>query len=273
MKIFRRIIVLMFVLSTAVFITERAWVKMNEDNTYPVIQANEDTIEVSINATKEELLSGISAWDEKDGDITHKVFVENISDFTETGSGNITYAVVDEDYHLARYTRKYVYTDYSSPKIGLTSPLVFLQASSFDMLDYITAWDCMSGDITRKVKIISSTVETKTIGSYEVEVSVTNDMGDMVEIVLPVLVRDKNSLYATIELSEYIVYVKKGGEINYSDYIQGVSGYYGEEIKAKEVDVNSDVDINEPGVYSVIYTVTDENDFSGTTMLTVVVEE
>ncbi|MGN0384011.1 MAG: immunoglobulin-like domain-containing protein, partial [Eubacterium sp.] len=204
---------------------------------------------------------------------TDKIFVENISKFTDIASGNITYAVVDADNHIAKYTRKYRYTDYTSPEFSITSSLVFSQGTSFNILDYITAKDCISGNITNKVKLTSSTIDTKTTGNYQIFLNVTNDLGDSVDLTLPVLVEEKTDMYSSIELSDYMIYVDKGEKLNYEDYILSATGYYGEEINIKNVKIDSDVHINTPGVYTVIYRVTDENNFTGTTMLIVVVKE
>ncbi|MGN0382977.1 MAG: hypothetical protein ACI4DS_01805, partial [Eubacterium sp.] len=105
MRILRRIVVTLFILSVALFAAVSIHDRAMTDNTYPEIKSNSDVLELSINAEDDQLLSGLTAWDDKDGDLTDKIFVENISKFTDIASGNITYAVVDSDNHIAKYTR------------------------------------------------------------------------------------------------------------------------------------------------------------------------
>lgn len=45
-------------------------------------------ISVSIHADEVELLSGVTAYDAKDGDVTDSLAVEHISNFIEKGGGN-----------------------------------------------------------------------------------------------------------------------------------------------------------------------------------------
>ena len=73
MKAFKIIVLIMFafvsIASAAVFIGE----KLAADKTIPQITVEEEMIEVSLKATDEELLKGITAYDEKDGDLTGAV--------------------------------------------------------------------------------------------------------------------------------------------------------------------------------------------------------
>ena len=47
--------------------------KLNRDDTIPVITVEGDMLDVSIKATNEDLLKGVTAHDDKDGDITSKL--------------------------------------------------------------------------------------------------------------------------------------------------------------------------------------------------------
>ena len=93
MKPFRIIVLIAFVFvsiaSAAVFISE----KISIDRTIPQITVEEEMMEVSLKATDEELLKGVTAYDEKDKDLTGKIIIESISGFTEKGVSTVTYAV------------------------------------------------------------------------------------------------------------------------------------------------------------------------------------
>ena len=83
MKPFRIIVVIAFVFvsiaSIAVYISE----KIGTDRTIPQLTVEEEMIEVSLKATDEELLKGVTAYDEKDKDLTEKIIIESVSGFIE----------------------------------------------------------------------------------------------------------------------------------------------------------------------------------------------
>lgn len=81
--------------------------KLNRDDTIPVITVEGDMLDVSIKATNEDLLKGVTAHDDKDGDITSKVIVESISKFTEKGVCKVTYAVCDATITLRMLQGRY----------------------------------------------------------------------------------------------------------------------------------------------------------------------
>ena len=72
MKLLKIIVLIAFVFvsiaSAAVFVSE----KLAVDKTIPEITVEGEMIEVSLKATDEELLKGVTAYDEKDGDRTDK---------------------------------------------------------------------------------------------------------------------------------------------------------------------------------------------------------
>jgi hypothetical protein len=78
MKPFKIIVLIAFVFvsiaSAAVFISE----KLAVDNTIPIIKVEEEMIEVSLKAKDEELLKGVTASDEKDGDLTDKIILVSV---------------------------------------------------------------------------------------------------------------------------------------------------------------------------------------------------
>ena len=105
MKILRIVVSILFVFvtvaSAAVYIDE----KLSVDKTIPVISVEGAMIDVSLKATDEELLQGITAYDEKDKDLTDKVVIESISRFTEKGVCRVTYAVCDSNNNVAKALR------------------------------------------------------------------------------------------------------------------------------------------------------------------------
>ena len=106
MRILRSMVIVLFTITliafTFIFIRE----KLTEDKTIPKITVKGEIIDVSLKATDKELLQGISAYDEKDGDLTGDIIIESVSRFIETGVSKVTYAVCDSDNNITTATRK-----------------------------------------------------------------------------------------------------------------------------------------------------------------------
>ena len=125
MRVLRIDITLVFMSTLVLF----AWFvyrsEVVADKTAPVITIEGDLLEVALDATEEDLLKGVTATDEKDGDLTDRVIVESISKFTELGVCKVYYAVCDRDNHVARAFRRISYKGYTSPRFYMNRSLCF----------------------------------------------------------------------------------------------------------------------------------------------------
>lgn len=271
MKPFRIIVVIVFVFvaiaSAAVYISE----EIGTDRTIPQITVEGEMIEVSLKATDEELLKGVTAYDEKDKDLTEKIIIESVSRFTEKGISKVTYAVCDSDNNVAKATRKIKFKGYQSPKFKVTDNLCFSLYEYIDITKIIQAFDSLEGNITSKVIVTSDDYSSSNAGAYSIDVSVTNSKGDTSTVQLPLIVEDRPISVPEIELSEYLVYAKKGTSIDFNEYL--VDAIQEEKSLKNKVTLESNVDFSKPGTYHVHYYVTDTNDLRGHSVLTVIVEE
>ena len=84
MKILRYSVLALFIITLCAFVWFNI-MQLRLDHTYPEIIIENDIIDVSLDADRSELLTGVTAYDEKDGDITDKIIIESISRFTEKG--------------------------------------------------------------------------------------------------------------------------------------------------------------------------------------------
>lgn len=287
-------------------------VRTNVDTQGPKLEASSDTLEVSIDASEEELTKDVVAQDDRDGNVSDSITVENI---TKKAGGDdnqfeISYVGFDKSSNVGRLTRKLVYTDYRKPHFALSQELRFAKNEAVSLLDYITADDCIDGDISSFITVDGAEAfqENPTAGIYDCTVSVSNNVGDTVQIPLQVeLYEDsyeERSLRPSVVLTDYLIYHKKGEELDLTKLISHVEdqGYckidYGPMVtvtdgngQSKEVteqvangssekwvnisqiSINSDVDIDQEGVYTVVYSYTSpEKNYKGETRLTVVVE-
>ena len=87
---------------------------------------------------------------------------------------------------------------------------------------------------------------------------------------LPLVVEDKSVMAPKIELSQYLIYIKPGEEIDFQQYLVKAQDRTENDI-TKDVRIETNADFKIPGTYSVHYYVSDSNDISGHTILNVIV--
>lgn len=249
------------------------------DNTAPEISFASDTLPVSVTASDAELMAGVTAWDNQDGDVTASIVVEGIVGLSSDQLATITYAAFDQAGNVAKAQRTLQYTDYRSPRFSLTAPLVFRSGSSFNVLNYIGAEDVIDGILDDRIKatLVSTEGVLSEEGTYEVEFRVTNSMKDTAYLTIPVDIYSAGMYNATVTLSDYLVYVEQGSSFDYRDFLERFQkGSETVSLKDSPSDVSvscdSDVNTNVPGAYSVTYTVK-SGSYTGYTRLIVVVEE
>lgn len=193
-----------------------------DDRTPPEIALDTDMISVSVSAGEKELLKGVSAFDDTDGDVTDKIIVESVANITDECTATVTYAAFDAAGNVSKAVRKVKFTDYEPPKFGLNKALVFSSGISPDVLGCLSAKDKVDGDISRNVKgtLISDSGNLSSAGTHYVEFRVTNSMGDTEHITLPVDILSQDGYNSSVELSEYLVYLEKGGEFKPETYLK-----------------------------------------------------
>jgi hypothetical protein len=240
------------------------------DYTCPSIEIESDILDVSIHDTDDRLLTGVTAYDEKDGDITSKVIIESISKFTKDKTCVVTYAVMDSDKHVAKNTRTIHYTDYNAPAFYLKQSLDFRLDDKVDIREIVGAVDCIEGDISDKITIIATDYSDNTVGVFTLSLQATNSLGDIVYLDLPIYVEQISSRAPVIELSKYLVYVKKGFSPDFEDYVESVSSDF-VEMENYNLLVSTNFDCNTPGTYSIHFNVEDKSGHTGHSILTVVV--
>lgn len=290
MKKVRIAVCLIFVISCLVFGLYYFQVEMAQDRVPPVISCTEDTIYASVNASEEELLAGITAMDDRDGDITDSVRISSMSHFAEEGKRTIRYIVFDAANQAGTLERTLIYTDYEPPRIYLSEPLRYYrqEVDTADLLENMTATDCLDGDLTRQIRMSpGDDYYNGDAQSFLLNVQVNNSAGDVCALVMNVKIVDQKdaqeqSRYYPI-LSEYIVYTKVGQRIDPRNYLLGLEnqgtayffsgsgGMLG--VDGSAVMVQGSVNYSNPGVYPVYFSFTTEAGVTATTTMYVVVEE
>lgn len=276
MRFIKPIVIGIFLIALIIFIVNWFSFKGSLDTNPPVIELGPKMISVNVDATDRELMQSVQARDSKDGDLTGALVIESISKFTDEKKHicNITYAVEDSDHNVAKATRKIRYKNYTTPKFVLRKPLKIDTGSEDSLRDLIGAVDCIDGDISRKVKILSAEFSTSSTGDSTVTAQVTNSKGDTITLKAHVIISDTNVNAPTIKLKENIVYLKKGSSFDEKSYIRLVESSTGTPISKSKVKVlNNTVKTNKKGCYYVEYIINEGKTNESVTILTVVVED
>ncbi len=245
----------------------------NEDPTQPTITSDREVLELSVNYEEGDLLEGLSAYDDRDGDLTSEIMVGEFSQFVEKGVCNVSYVVFDSSNQPASLTRQVQFTDYESPKFTLSEPLVFSAGQTDNALSRIGATDVLDGNISADVKQQDSTIVYRDEGDYTISVEVSNSLGDVEEQVLPAHVVEPSRLALDIQLSQWILYLRVGDDFDPDEYVESLESTYGEAYSTGLVQADSQVDTDQPGWYEVHYTAETESGLTGETWMIVIVRE
>lgn len=232
------------------------------DQTYPEITIVGEELVLSIEDGEEALLTGVSAYDEKDGDVTGSIVVESVSRFAN-GKRTVVYAAFDSDDHVTKAEREISYEDYEPPKFSCTEGYRFPMGVK-SVVNHMTATDLIDGDLSGVIKVSPGYyADTSTPGTYAIQYQVANSAGDVEYLPVTVEIYDpSDSKLLNVSLTQYVVYTEAGTRIDPTDYV-GDNPYT---VRADD----SQVDYDTPGTYEIIYSMK-SGDSRGTNRLAVVV--
>ncbi len=271
MKIIRVVVAALFVIMLILTGMVFALKTIETDTTIPRIDVEGDLIEVSLKATREELLQGVTAFDEKDKDLTDKIIIESVSKFTSPGVSKVTYAVCDSDNNVSTATRKIHYKDYIPPRFRLNRSLCYSIYETPKISGAVGAYDCLEGNISQNIILTSEDYTSAVAGVFTIKASVTSNKGDVSEILLPLIVEDRSTAAPEITLKDYLIYVKPNETIDFRSYLVNAIDSK-ENNLTSQVQIESNINTSKEGVQLVHYYVFDEKGNRGHTVLTVVVE-
>ena len=265
MKRLKRVATLLLVVSLIGLIGFVAVENINRDSDPPKISFDEEELSVDLSVGEEELLADVTATDDKDGDVSDTVVIADVSGFMEDGSRVITYAVADESGNVGKKERVLRYTDYLPPQFEMSAPLRFPVGTKVNVLENVTAYSDLDGDLTKKIKYtFQDRFDLNKEGQYAVELSVTDSSGTITYLPVTLEMYDKFQNPINVELNDYLVYLNVGDEFDTDDYYVGAD-------QDGKLTVYSMVDTSQAGVYEVEYYVAN-SEAQGSTRQVVVVE-
>lgn len=309
MKKIQKMILLVFGATCVVFFAYTGSRYLRRDTKGPEIRMDKKEITASIKDTDQDLLKGVKAEDEKDGDVSDSLLIESMKMSGEKECTAV-YAAFDHANNVSKASRTVKFEDYTPVHFSIAQPLRFTVGSGDQILKNIKAVDCVDGDITNRIKLTMEQQDSEYSGAgvFDYEISVSNSMGDTA--VLPISVEfytdsyEERLFHPNIYLKNYIVYLKKGSKFNAKDYLDSVSigdalYVFDENITAEEsmkenteqdpnlmkngkriagvisydyVRHQSNVKTSDPGIYTVEYSCTTKDKYTGATQMIVVVE-
>lgn len=264
MKSKKMVQVLLILAALAVFVGYRQYDAIKSDVGAPEISINDtQTLQISVQTPKAELLQGVTAVDRHDGDVSDKLVVESMHLMDADGLIEVGYAVADKSGNVAKATRMVQYTDYESPKFSLSAPLIYEVYEDFDIMRSVFAQDVVDGDIQHRIRATALGEESiMSQGVHEVHFQVSNSLGDISEIILPVEVIETGSYAADLTLTDYLIYLPQGAVFQPEEYLNEFT-YRAESTSLRNglphnffIEVTGAVQTQTPGVYHIEYLVT-----------------
>lgn len=271
MRSLRIVTVIVFAVSLlfAGWANNRYYSQQNTD--YPSITNEVEELQISVQDPPEAIFAGLSASDATDGDLTDRLMVASVSHFLEPGTVRVKYVVFDSHNNSATLTRRVHYTDYTAPVFSLDRVPNYTVGSSFDLLEHVRVQDCLDGDISDRIRVVSNMVNTYSVGNYPVVLEVSNSCGDTAQITLWVSYLAKENT-ATVALKQYIVYHTQGETFEPNQWIDSVTDRQNAALDMSEIEVQGVLDVETPGIYPLVYNYADGTRNGQSTLIVVVTE-
>ena len=134
MKNLERVTVIVFVAVLAVFIGLKAYTRMAVDTTPPQISCDTDTIDISVADPESVLLQGVTAKDDRDGDLTGSIMVKGVTNLLSGNTARVSYIVFDSSNNMATCQRTIRYTDYEKHRFALSQPLIYHEGGIYRVI-------------------------------------------------------------------------------------------------------------------------------------------
>ncbi len=203
-------------------------------------------------------LSFVRASDNTDGDISGKVkivgevpdlakpgdYTVKVPDLAKPGDYTVKVEVSDKAGNKKEASMKFHITDL---KAAIYAPETAIHVGDkFDPLKGVTAISKTGADITNKVKVDASEMDTSAPGNYIIEYSVKDYDGTEVKVKREIHVVPKNEVDITLPTIEFAQNAYKKGDK--FDKMEGVTTTH-----AKETTVTGEVNTNATGIYPLVY--------------------
>ncbi|EUJ31254.1 putative peptidoglycan linked protein [Listeria floridensis FSL S10-1187] len=213
-------------------------------------------------------MSGMSANDNEDGNLTSQlVVVNNPVNNMVPGTYTVTYQVTDSHNNTTTYTRQVIVESDNPPTITGEAETRLNPNDNFNPRSTMAASDAEDGDLTSAIVITSNNVNTAVPGTYQVEYEVTDSTGNKAQFTRKVIVTNP-----PVITGQQTVYLRVNELFNGLSTVTASDVEDGNLTSAIQIQ-SSNVDVTMAGTYNVIYSVRDSDGNTSTFIQTVVVTE
>ncbi len=196
-----------------------------------------------------DLMAGVSAIDEKDGDITNKVRTGGWFDPNRAGNYYPWYYVMDsEGYSTTRY-RSIVVTN-TAPVLSGIEDVTIPAGTEFDLRAGVTAFDKEDGDITSKIQV-SGRFNADRVGRYSITYRAIDSAGRSTSKRRVITVIDSEPVFSGVEDKT----IPLGSTFNPLEGVKAIDPEEGD--ITDRIIVTGRVNTNWPRTYRLTYSVRD----------------
>ncbi|HHS3223243.1 TPA: immunoglobulin-like domain-containing protein [Listeria monocytogenes] len=214
-------------------------------------------------------LESVSAYDTEDGDISSRIQVtENNVNNQVAGTYSVTYKVTDL---FGKSTTETIQVQVVNDKPTISASDKELNVGdTFDPLDGVRANDKQDGDLTGVIRVQANDVDTTKAGTYHVTYVVEDSAGAVVEKTVVITVKEKNTA-PEIQMNTETINLNVGANPDWKVGVTASDQEDGDITNAITVNA-TDVNLEVPGNYIVIYQVTDSGGLTTTKEVAVTVK-
>ena len=239
-------LVAMLFLACAALLAGNVVVYIGEDRNGPEISVPQEEIAYVAGTDTSALLNGVTAQDDRDGDVTNTVTIESIIPNAEQTGASVVYVAKDSKNNVTKETRTIVYSTDAAQAAAAAADQAAQDQAAVDP-------SAAQGDAA------GESAQTGDDGAAQNEAAIA------------ALPAESPRFY----LTQYSVEVERGADFNELSYVQDISDDKDSRDELYQgIQISGEVDTNTPGEYTLEYHVVDsDGNNSNAAQLKVTVKE
>lgn len=244
-------LVAMLFLACAALLAGNVVVYIGEDRNGPEISVPQEEITYVAGTDTSALLNGVTAQDDRDGDVTDTVTIESIIPNANQTGASVVYVVKDSKNNVTKETRTILYSTDANQAAA--------QAAAEQAAADQAAQDQAAAEQVAQGDAAGESAQT------------TDDGAAQNEAAIAALSAESPRFY----LTQYSVEVERGADLNELSYVQEISDDKDSRDELYQgIQISGEVDTNTPGEYTLEYHVVDsDGNNSNAAQLKVTVKE
>ena len=229
-------LVAMLFLACAALLAGNVVVYIGEDRKGPEISVPQEEITYVAGTDTSALLNGVTAQDNRDGDVTDTVTIESIIPNADQTGASVIYVAKDSKNNVTKETRTILYSTDANQAVAQAA--AEQAAADQAAQDQAAAEQAAQGDAAGE------------------RAQTTDDGAAQNEAAIAALSAESPRFY----LTQYSVELERGAELNELSYVQDISDDEDSRDELYQgIQISGEVDTNTPGEYTLEYHVVDSD--------------